>query len=188
MKQEKRVLVITHQLSRTGAPIVLMDVIGVCKQEGYHIDVITMMDGELRTELEKMGISVQVQKNFFEEKESFYCYAKGYDLVWANTLITYEAIHVLNNTEIPVIWWLHEGRQYFDYFKTVIPDFKKLGKNIHVYSVGHYLQEVVREIYGVETDILHLEVKNQRDVPYEMMQISGGACDCKRGCEKVRFF
>ena len=42
-----RILFITHQLSRTGAPIVLLDMIKLCKREGADIDVITMMDGEL---------------------------------------------------------------------------------------------------------------------------------------------
>lgn len=53
----KRILVITHQLSRTGAPVVLLDVIRICKDQKYYIDVITMLDGELREELLAMTIS-----------------------------------------------------------------------------------------------------------------------------------
>ena len=49
-----RILFITHQLSRTGAPIVLLDMIKLCKRERADIDVITMMDGELGEQLHNM--------------------------------------------------------------------------------------------------------------------------------------
>ena len=46
MKQ--RLLFVTHQLSRTGAPIVLLDMIRLCINNGYEVEVITMLDGPLR--------------------------------------------------------------------------------------------------------------------------------------------
>ena len=59
-----RILFITHQLSRTGAPIVLLDMIKLCKRERADIDVITMMDGELGEQLHNMGIDYKIS-NFF---------------------------------------------------------------------------------------------------------------------------
>ena len=161
-KNNKKILVITHQLSRTGAPIVLLEVIQLCKRQGYEIDVITMLDGELRKNLEEMNIKVQVQEQFLEQADAFYRYAGKYDMVIANTLITYEVIHILNHSQIPVLWWLHEGKQYFEYFAKVLPDFNKLSPNIHVFSVGHYVQKVIEDLYGYTTEILHFGVE---DVP-----------------------
>ena len=51
-----RILFITHQLSRTGAPIVLLDMIKLCKRERADIDVITMMDGELGEQLHNLSL------------------------------------------------------------------------------------------------------------------------------------
>lgn len=161
-KYDKKILVITHQLSRTGAPIVLLDMIRVYQKQGYNIDVITMLDGELGETLAEMNISVSVQEQFIGQAEEFYQLAREYDMVIANTLITYEVIHILNHSEIPVLWWLHEGRQYFEYFASVLPDFSRLSANIHVFSVGHYVQNVVSELYGYHTEILHFGVE---DVP-----------------------
>lgn len=56
----KKILVITHQLSRTGAPIVLLDMIRVYWRHGYQMEMITMLDGELRGEIENMGIPIKV--------------------------------------------------------------------------------------------------------------------------------
>ena len=157
-KEHKRILVITHQLSRTGAPIVLLDMMRAYQRRGYWLEVIAMMDGELRKDIEEMGVPLKVQEHFLQQSEEFFAYAGGFDLVVANTLLTFEAVHLLKYLKVPVLWWLHEGRQYFAYFATVLPDFRTLPPNIHVFSVGHYVQEVIEELYGVHTEILHFGV------------------------------
>lgn len=174
-QRNKRILIISHQLSRTGAPIVLLDMIRIFWKHGYDLEVITLLDGELREELEQMKIPVKVQERFMDQPDAFFHYADQFDLVVANTLVTFEAVHLLKYLNIPVIWWLHEGRQYFEYFQTVLPDFQKLPPNIHVCSVGHYVQKVVEELYGVHTEILHFGVE---DVPSRGKRSNG---------DKVRF-
>lgn len=159
--QEKKILVITHQLSRTGAPIVLLDMIHVFWEYGYKIEVITMLDGELRAELEEMEIPINVQEHFLQQADEFFAYAGGFDFVVANTLITFEAVHLLKYMQVPVLWWLHEGRQYFEYFQKVLPDLRVLPPNIHVVSVGHYVQQVVEELYGFTTKILHFGIEDK---------------------------
>lgn len=160
VKENKKILVITHQLSRTGAPIVLLDMIRVYHRCGYQLEVITMMDGELRKELEELDIPIMVQEHFIAQIEEFLQYAGKFDLVIANTLVTFEAVQLLKYTEIPVLWWLHEGKQYFEYFQNVLPDFRNLSANVHVFSVGHYVQRVIKELYGVHTEILHFGVED----------------------------
>ena len=155
-----RILFVTHQLSRTGAPIVLLDMIGVCLKEGCNVEVISLLDGELKSDIEQMGINVTIKDDFVNDWDNFRKYAEHFHAVVANTLITYQVIHVLNNSNVPVIWWLHEGEQYFEYFKTVIPDFNCLGSNVHVYSVGHRVKDVVMKRYSFMTDILHMGVED----------------------------
>ncbi len=153
-----RILFITHQLSRTGAPIVLVDVMRLCKREGADIDVITMMDGELGEQLHSMGIDYKIMERFYPEKDRLLSEWSRYNLVIANTLVTYEAIHVLNGSSIPVIWWIHEGRQYFEYFASVIPHFGTIGSNIHAYAVSPYVKAVIKDIYKCDVPILHFAV------------------------------
>ena len=185
-RQDKRILVITHQLSRTGAPIVLLDMIRCYHRQGYVLEVITMLDGELKSELEELGIPVRVQEHFVAEAEEFLRYAGNFQMVVANTLITFEAVQLLKYTEIPVLWWLHEGRQYFEHFHTVLPDFAELPSNIQVFSVGHYVQEVIEELYGVCTEILHFGVEDMSG-----KDAAGGIENCcglaKEQTGKVRF-
>lgn len=162
--QHKKILVITHQLSRTGAPIVLLDMIRIFQEQGYPVEVVTMLDGELRRELEELQIPVKVQEHFLDQPDDFFRYAGQFQLAVANTLVTFEAIHLLKYMQIPVVWWLHEGRQYFEYFQSVLPKFQELPPNIHVYSVGHYVQQVMEELYGFHTEILHFGVEDMAAV------------------------
>ncbi len=161
-KEDKKILIITHQLSRTGAPIVLLDMMRAYRRHGYQLEAVAMMDGELRRDIEEMGVPLTVQEHFLQQSEAFFAYAGGFDLVVANTLVTFEAVHLLKYLKVPVLWWLHEGRQYFELFANVLPDFRTLPPNIHVLSVGHYVREVIEELYGVHTEILHFGVS---DVP-----------------------
>ena len=153
-----RILFITHQLSRTGAPIVLLDMIKLCKRERADIDVITMMDGELGEQLHNMGIDYKIMERFYPEKERLLSEWSRYNLVVANTIVTYEVIHVLNGSKIPVIWWLHEGRQYFEYFASVIPHFGTIGSNIHTYAVSPYVKSVIKDIYKCDVPMMHFAV------------------------------
>ena len=156
----KKILAITHQLSRTGAPIVFLDMLRFYAKLGYQIDVISMLDGELRDEYEEAGFNLTIQDHFYKDKDKFLSLACHYDCVIANTLITYEVVHCLNGSHIPLIWWLHEGEQYFEYFKTVIPDFNELKANVHVYAVGHYVKDVIKKRYNADVDILHFSVED----------------------------
>ena len=56
----KKSLFITHMLDRSGAPIVLLQMMDVFSRNGYSVDVISMTDGELRDDLESRGISVEI--------------------------------------------------------------------------------------------------------------------------------
>lgn len=157
----QKLLFITHQLSKTGAPIVLLDMIRICRQAGAQVDLISLLDGELREELRAMDIPVTIEDEIFKKRNTFYDLANTYDMVIANTLLAYQVIHVLNGAPVPVIWWLHEGEQYFEYFKTVLPDIKSLHANIRTYAVSHYVQDIVRRRFGCELPILHFGVREK---------------------------
>lgn len=110
-----------------------------------------------------------------DQVDAFFSYAGKFDFVVANTLVTFEVIHLLKYMKVPVVWWLHEGRQYFDYFEKVLPDFRSLPANIRVLSVGHYVQRVLEELYGVHTEILHfgigdLPARNEKRVNNEKVR------------------
>ena len=92
----KKVLFITHQLTRTGAPIVMMDAVRILKDAGCEIHMISMDEGELRADVEALGIDITIRKEFMEDWKSFLEPIWNYDLVFVNTIVPLQTIHLLN--------------------------------------------------------------------------------------------
>lgn len=184
----KNLLIITHQLSRTGAPLVLLDMIKLYRENGCDITLITLMDGELREDIEAMNIPIIVKDNFWHDRENFSRYASSFDTVIANTLVTYQVILALYGRDVPVIWWLHEGVQYFEYFKKVLPDFAHMPANIRVYCVSRYVSSVIMERYGVEPELLPFSVKKLTDETIDPEKKDPWPALFGRAHERIRFF
>lgn len=145
--QGKKVLIITHQLSGTGAPFVLLSLLEIGVTFGMEFEVISMQDGILRTEYEKIA-TVSIQKEFLNEAQKEFVHkAEEFDCVFVNTLLPFEVIHLLNGKMIPVIWWLHEPENYFEFLKDVLPDFSQLESNINVYAVSPYVETILFQRY-----------------------------------------
>ncbi len=155
-----RLLFITHQLMRTGAPLALMELIRFQKNRGCYIEVISMSEGSLRAELEDMGITVSIHSGFLQDWEIFIEKFKKFECVFCNTLITFEAIHVLNHTDIPTIWWIHEPENYFELYKDVLPDFAKLNQNISVISASPLISDIIEKRYGTRPETVSFMVED----------------------------
>lgn len=160
--QGKKVLIITHQLSGTGAPFVLLSLVQIGITFGMEFEVVSMQDGILRTEFEKIA-TVYIQKEFINEyQKEFIQKAEAFDFVFVNTLLPFEVIHLLKGKMIPVIWWIHEPESYFEFLKDVLPDLSKLESNIMPYAVSSHVQHVIVKRYQKQIPNLLFGIK---DIP-----------------------
>ncbi len=154
----RKILMITHQLSRTGAPIALLNVARLLRDEGYAVSLISLEDGPLKDEFEEIGIEVSFEKEILKKWETYISFFKRFDLVFCNTLVTFEAIHVLNYTDVPTVWWIHEPEEYFSVVSGVLPDMAKLKPNIHIWAVSPLNKKYLQETFGVEAELVSLYV------------------------------
>ena len=144
-----RFLAVTHQLTRTGAPVVLLSLIRLLISDGHSVDVISMEDGTLSSDFTELGITVTIQSTFASD----FVTSKDYDYVICNTVETRTAVMALNGSNIPVIWWSHEPRQWFETFYDELPDPNTLQKNVKVLSVSPLTQDAYRDIYRYDTEL-----------------------------------
>lgn len=154
----KRALIISHELSFTGAPLVLAQAVESLRKMDYDILVVSPVDGPLRETYLKIQVPVIIEPELFYDFE----YVKivyDFDFVIACTVCLYPVIDVLGKTNIPVLWWIHDSRTgYVNWLRYVLP--KTIGKNIHMYCGGDYAQNVILEyrpefpskilLYGLE--------------------------------------
>ena len=65
-----RFLAITHQLTRTGAPVVLLSLLKLLIADGHSVDLISLEDGALRSDFEEVHIPVAIMSSFVKQKAS----------------------------------------------------------------------------------------------------------------------
>lgn len=154
----KKALFITHMLERNGAPIVLLHLIDMLLEEGYQADVISMYDGPLKDDLASKGIPVTIIENPIEDFADVKKQLEKYDLVVANTLITIPFVLMMHNTNVPTLWWIHEGRSFFEKYKKVLSGIKDLSPNIRILSVSPSVKKLVQEYIGIDSDLIPFAV------------------------------
>lgn len=159
--EKKKILVLTHELSLTGAPIVVLDAVKEMLAAGYNVVVASPFDGPLRKEYEDLGVILIVDERLAwarfsaEEKSKFKLdwyfdyFVEEFDLIFLCTFVNHALVSRWAELNIPMFWWLHEGEYTHEFAKGII--FKKVPDNVYVYSGGIYAQEMLHR-YGYEYD------------------------------------
>lgn len=159
--EKKKILVLTHELSLTGAPIVVLDAVKEMLAAGYNVVVASPFDGPLRKEYKDLGVILIVDERlawarFSAEKKSkfkldwyFDYFVEEFDLIFLCTFVNHALVSRWAERNIPMFWWLHEGEYTHEFAKGII--FKKVPDNVYVYSGGIYAQEMLHR-YGYEYD------------------------------------
>ncbi len=132
---EKKVFLITHELSYTGAPIVVFDMAKILRKNGYYPVIICATDGELRKEIVEYGIPVIIEMRVNRKNKFIWDLIMDSEFVVLNTLEVRNLIPEFNDCGKSVIWWLHESDMSYQYVADmgIITD---ISDNIHIYSAG----------------------------------------------------
>ncbi len=142
---DKYVLVMSHEMDLTGAPIALFNAVLYLKNNGYYPVVISPNNGFLTSKFISNDIPVIIYSDLFHNNllDNFY---HLFNFIFINTLTFAKFISRLNGTNNKVIWWIHESKTCYmgmeDQIK-YLPD--NLCDNILIYAVGDYAKERMHE-------------------------------------------
>jgi GT2 family glycosyltransferase len=105
------VLFVSHELSLTGAPrMLLCAAVAVLRSGGFPV-VVAPEDGPMRKELEQAGVVVIVDQSLRDGHFLFERFARNFDVVVVNTMAMSGVVRQLEAIDdLDVVWWLHEGR------------------------------------------------------------------------------
>lgn len=103
------VLVVSHDLSLSGAPIMLYTSCTLLLKEGYFVQVISPTDGPVRKMYQKAGIPVITDALVMRQHPSFYRFAKNFDLIICNTAISWPVVSQMQDI-VKTGWWTHEAQ------------------------------------------------------------------------------
>ena len=156
----KNILLVSHELSLTGAPIALYNLAKILVREGYHVDLISPYDGALKKEFQESQIRVYVEGygSLFGENSYLNHIAYNYDFIILNTVVTYRAVSILGDSGIPVMWWIHDSFASYSKggFANIMPS--QLPSNVQVFCGSEYARRALLSYYPnyiEKTDLLN---------------------------------
>ena len=170
----KRALILSHELTMTGAPIVLVSAVPVLRSMGFEVVVLGPADdGSLPLFLDA-GAAV-VTRSDCVMSSSLWGLATSADFVLANTVVEAAAVSTLNGSFVPVLWWLHDAFAGYPFIAHRIP--KTLDSNVHVCAVGSHATAAmhsVRPDFNIEQLIYGLPDYAQERFPVYDISYAGG--------------
>lgn len=141
LTDKKTVLLVSHDFSLSGAPVVLMNAAEILKQHGYKVVIISPLKGQLEESLKRKKIRYFVFYEMIKYKD-YKRLLKKVPIIIVNTIVNYETIEIINSfTEInkKILWWIHEGDTYLEKFHKKI--LYTLNDNFLILPVSEYVKE-----------------------------------------------
>ena len=180
----KRIVMVSHHMGLTGAPLVLLKAAIILIQNGYEVELYADRYAELVDKALEVRISVSVFVDFDFTDTEIKQYFSNVDLIFVNTVTLFDLIKKLGRIEKPVLWWLHEEDDVYKHY-LIKQDDLKVNRNVHVYGVGkratrsfkkYSNNENIEELpYGVEEKKIPRVSNNEKTV----FAIIGTVCERK---------
>lgn len=113
------IAIFTHDLSLSGAPILLCDLACELKRRGFFVIVLSPVEGELLTKYLSEDIPVMIDATINEhelhpETEKV---VESFDLAIINTVTLHHILNVCDGLGLPTIWLVHESNFGIDLMK-----------------------------------------------------------------------
>lgn len=106
---DKRILLFTHELKRSGAPSVLLDMSRVLLKWGYTIFLVSDEEGELLDEFVDAGVNVIIYPELVKDPQWFYKLAETFPVIFVNTMVLWNFVTFLAPVAGKIFWWIHES-------------------------------------------------------------------------------
>lgn len=163
------ILLVSHDLSNSGAPKIVLDLARILLAEGHYVCVLSPADGPMRARLNACGADVIVDALALTRNSNVFDFAKNFDFAIANTVVTWTFVKQMGAI-IPVYWYIHEGElvaHYANVTSEFIPAFQQaagvwVGSGKSGRYLAHYGIEGFEVVpYGIEETAIETRAREQ---------------------------
>lgn len=171
---KSNILLVTHELSRTGAPVVVLDTAKVLIKNGYFVTVISQSKGPLLKEFLEIGAPVIIMSEMkylqylqtrsidFSKKMDLDIFVKAFDLTIMVTATLFSFVCRYLNTQEKIIWWIHEGSASYAFLDKFMP--RTVTQNIKVICGGEYaINQLKLNNYNYYPSLLNYGVYDENE-------------------------
>jgi glycosyltransferase involved in cell wall biosynthesis len=192
-KPLNKVLIVTHDLSLSGAPINLMNLAGFLANKGFKVTVVSPETGPLTRQYQEFDIKPEIVEGCLADTRLLLPYLSTNRLVIANTILSYRPITAAAALGIPNIWWIQESQ-----FGKEVADSNKIAAEALAFarmvvfscqkSADLYLPHLIRDNYrsiptgldsSFDSESELLEIENYQHGRFNIIQI--GSLEPRKG-------
>lgn len=146
-ENKSKILLISHELTVSGAPNSLLRQAMYFKDCGLEVDIWSLKGGNLINRYTEKGFYPLILKSqsYRDIKKTWEKNKKNYALIICNTLETYKCVDILQCLKIPVIWFIRETKLVDEHIKSN-KDFKRVFSSFYnIYTVSEYAARILRK-------------------------------------------
>ncbi len=168
-KDRKLVLLISHEMTLTGAPRALLNMAISLKKLGMKPIVLSWQDGPIRKEFLdndiELIIDICLLFKFIKKDDVFFKFLSVFDVIVFNTLASFRLIEYFPVLKGRKIAWIHEGKDGYDQASQIYGSLSSRFKFFdNVYSVGEYSKSF--------TDTYMLDKSKSQNLLYGIPELS----------------
>ena len=108
MSNRRRLLIVSHEMTLSGAPIQLAHLVVWLRDRGWQATVVAPEFGPLADKLPGIEIIYESQLLIDPAYGALRRLIPQFDCVLANTIATWEAVQACQFERVPVVWYIHE--------------------------------------------------------------------------------
>lgn len=126
MRADKRILIIIHELSLTGAPVVALETARFLQTLGVVPVFLSQRGGPVVDQLKELGIPCILDprlKDGLRDPQPCISFCNLFDAIIMISLANAPVFRVLNHVSVPKFWWVHETAEGF-FYANIYPDFR----------------------------------------------------------------
>lgn len=154
---KKKIFIVSHDLSNTGAPRTLLGMVEILKELGFFVVVYSPYNGPLKEDFKKLDVWVwNAELKWFKFIIPF---LKIFDLAICNTILSYKMVMAFEKMRIKYIWWIHEAATLQQFVDTEPKILKTLQQAKNIYTVSDFAKSYITK-YNNDVKILKFGLKD----------------------------
>ncbi|WP_461401202.1 glycosyltransferase [Flavitalea sp.] len=140
---DKDVILVCHDLTRSGAPIMLYNICTVLLRQGYFVVVYCAKDGPLKSMYNEIGVTVFIDPLILTNHHSFEKFAINFNYIICNTVVNWPIVRQMQD-KVKTVWWLQEAK-VIDHFINEQDFISTLGSANNIVGVSDYSLGMIRK-------------------------------------------
>jgi len=191
LNTDRKLLVISHDLSLSGAPLILYMLAKYLVEQGYVITVVAPDSGPLHLLYNQAQIEVVIEPALLDDARVTYSLLPNYGGILVNTILAWRSVIAARAFPKPCIWWIHES-QFGQQLAKNYPGVAQALSSAHaiiiptkatadLYREFSHQTKIFPIQYGLDLDGIQVQATSFHKNPDKLYVVNVGSIESRKG-------